>query len=618
MTMFLSVAMVGCYSTEEPVGPDVPVVGSLKLSQEEMTISPEGGEFSVDIFTEYAYETSTNVDWITISGGSCGTEYCTLYFTVAKNDTTSEREGVITVFCDDYNLSATLTVTQEAGENAGNTIPNNEIWYTSSDSKVVTPNATDVFGANIVSNTYENGKGIITFDGDVTQIGNSAFHSCKSLTSITIPESVTSIGESAFPQCASLTTITIPDSVTSIGGSAFSSCTSLTNVTIGNSVTSIGSYTFRSCTSLTTITIPDSVTEIGECAFESCSSLTTFYGKFASSDNRCLIVDGMLHSFAIGCGATEYTIPDSVTEIGTHAFWSCTSLTSITIPQGVTEIGDVAFARCTSLISIAIPDSVTSIGGQAFRQCYSLTSIIVPDGITQIREYTFWLCTSLTSITIPDSVTSIGDWAFSQCSSLTSVTIPNSVTSIGKETFYNCTSLTSVTIPNSVTSVGDNAFYNCTSLTAFYGKFASADNRCLIVDGMLHSFAIGCGLTEYTIPDSVTSIGSSAFYDCTSLTSITIPDSVTSIGGRAFYSCTSLTSITIPDSVTSIGVQTFYGCTSLKEVYCKPTTPPTGASNMFNNNASGRKIYVPAASVEAYKAADGWSDYADYIVGYDF
>ncbi|MBE6213041.1 MAG: hypothetical protein E7129_07905, partial [Rikenellaceae bacterium] len=128
MTMFLSVAMVGCYSTEEPVGPDVPVVGSLKLSQEEMTISPEGGKFSVDIFTEYSYKTSVNVDWIKITDNSSGDEYCTLYFTIAKNNTTSEREGVITVFCDDYNLSATLTVTQVSNSQ----IPNNEIWYTSS------------------------------------------------------------------------------------------------------------------------------------------------------------------------------------------------------------------------------------------------------------------------------------------------------------------------------------------------------------------------------------------------------------------------------------------------------------------------------------------------------
>ena len=109
------------------------------------------------------------------------------------------------------------------------------------------------------------------------------------------------------------------------------------------------------------------------------------------------------------------------------------------------------------------------------------------------------------------------------------------------------------------------------------------------------------------------------FENCKSLTSVTIPDSVTSIGGWAFCDCTSLTSVTIPDSVTEIGTVAFYGCTSLTNVYCKPTTPPaTGSGSTFNNNATDRKIYVPMASVEAYKTAAGWSGYADYIVGFDF
>ena len=125
--------------------------------------------------------------------------------------------------------------------------------------------------------------------------------------------------------------------------------------------------------------------------------------------------------------------------------------------------------------------------------------------------------------------------------------------------------------------------------------------------------------SSYDIMEGIRHIGNGAFHDCTSLTSITIPDSVTSIGGCAFSDCTSLTSVTIPDSVTSIGIYAFAGCTSLKEVYCKPTTPPTGGYHMFDGNASGRKIYVPAASVEAYKVAKYyWSDYADYIEGYDF
>lgn len=125
-------------------------------------------------------------------------------------------------------------------------------------------------------------------------------------------------------------------------------------------------------------------------------------------------------------------------------------------------------------------------------------------------------------------------------------------------------------------------------------------------------------LESIIIPDGITKIGFYAFDYCSSLESVTIPDSVTSIGSGAFYECYSLKSVTIPDSVTSIGNYVFSYCRSLTSVYCKPTTPPAGGSGMFDNNASGRKIYVPRASVDAYKSASGWSSYASYIVEYDF
>ena len=145
-----------------------------------------------------------------------------------------------------------------------------------------------------------------------------------------------------------------------------------------------------------------------------------------------------------------------------------------------------------------------------------------------------------------------------------------------------------LTFDDTITSIGDHAFYHCSSLASI------------------------------TIPDSVTSLGDYAFFYCSSLTNVTIVNGVTSIGNSAFNGCKSLASITISDSVTSIGSQVFSFCPSLAEVYCKPTTPPIGDYDMFNSNVSGRTIYVPTESVEAYKSASYWRNYADDIVGYDF
>jgi len=190
----------------------------------------------------------------------------------------------------------------------------------------------------------------------------------------------------------------------------------------------------------------------------------------------------------------------------------------------------------------------------------------------------------LREVNVGNNVPSIPYGAFHECRSLSSLTIPNSVTSIGNMAFRFCYVLSGLTIPDSVTSIGNQAFQGCPLSSSL------------------------------TVPDSVTSIGTLAFYSCTSLASMTIPDGITSISDRVFYSCYSLPGIIIPDGVTNIDNQAFRYCYSMAEYHLKPTVPPTLADvNAFEGIPSDCIIYVPAGSLEAYRTAENWSAYADYM-----
>jgi hypothetical protein len=394
-------------------------------------------------------------------------------------------------------------------------------------------------------------------------IWNDAFYCCENLISVTIPDRVLCIGDNVFFGCIGLNSVSIPNSVVKIGSNVFYNCVSLSRVAIPKSVAEIGYNAFSDCTGLTSITVdPDN------------SNFTGVNGVLFDKPMKTLI---KYPEGKIG----EYTIPDSVAEIGDYAFSGCTGLNSVSIPDSVVKIGDSAFSDCTGLNSITIPDSVTEIGKDAFEKCSELTSITISESVTEIGKDAFAGCDRLTDITvdaqnsgytsvngvlfdkqmkillhypkeksgaytIPDSVAEIGDRVFSDCIGLTSVDIPNSITKIGHWAFSGCTGLNSVSIPNSVVKIGDSAFYGCT------------------------------GLNSITIPDSVVKIGDTAFYGCENLTSVTIPDSVTEIGHWAFHNCENLNSITIPKSVLEIGKDAFEDA---EYIHCPMTTVLTAYGN---------------------------------------
>ena len=340
------------------------------------------------------------------------------------------------------------------------------------------------------------------------------------------------------------------------------------------------------------------------------------YIKPAGSD-KFYTVTSMAYTFAYCEDLEEMTeeIPSKVTDLR-YMYEGCTKLTKITL-QNIPEPGE--FGYCPSITSIIIPKNVENIDAQLFmgislqeiivdneNKCYSSVNGVLFDKDKKII-IAYPAEKSGESYEIPDSVTSISNGAFWGCSSLTSVTIPDSVTSIGEEAFAECTGLTSIVIPEGVKEIKENPFLMCYSLQGIEvnekNKYYLSENGVIFYKDKKTIIAYPTGKSgeSYEIPDSVTSIGNSAFWGCSSLTSVTIPDSVTSISYGAFSRCTSLTSITIPKNVSSIGNYAFEDCDSLADVYFEETTTPDFSDNSFYRY-SGVKTTFHFKNQEVYDA----------------
>ncbi|PID88187.1 MAG: hypothetical protein CSB06_01740 [Bacteroidia bacterium] len=455
----------------------------------------------------------------------------------------------------------------------------------------------------------------------VKTIGTSAFRFCTQITTINIPQNVKTIKQQTFESCSALQTITIPSNseITSIEANAFDGCEALKNFTIPDKVESIGNFAFVNCTALENVTIPALVTSISNDIFSGCSSLAAI--NVTPSNSTYSSIDGVLFNnaqtilirYPMGKILTTYNVPASVKVIENSAFKG-SSLPTINLGNAIETIGNLAFHNCEKLKSIDLK-SVKTIEREAFRNC-GLTSITIPNSIQVIEEQVFANCKNLTSINFGTGVNTISSRAFFHCG-LTTVTIPNSIHTIGDNAFDNCEKLTEVNIGSAVANIGTNLFADCEKLSAINvdeanTKFCSDEGVFFNKDkDLLITYPIGKTLTEYTVPQSVQTIGESAF-EKSSLQTINITNNVRIIGKNSFNGCSALEKINFPNSITNIGRFALYNCSNLQKIHSsinKVNAVTVGNYAFDNANNTTCILYVPKGKKTDYKNKEPWDSF---------
>lgn len=426
---------------------------------------------------------------------------------------------------------------------------------------------TDGYSPKITSVVFEEGS-------VCTELGYSAFDTCRSLASINLPDSVVTLHEYALASTA-LKSIVLPDSLTTIKYAALYNNVYLTSVNIPKNVTTIGNSAFDNCRRLTQVYYDAiSINDFGGDNYIFINGGYDASGIVFNVGNEVTRIPARLcyphgHDYSPNLIEIKFEENSVCTFIGLSAFDACYNLKKVNLPDSIVTLDNYVFCN-SGLESVKLPANLTTLGVGVFQKNYSLKTVEFNDKLVTIGNNAFDLDRAITSIELPDSVTTIGQYAFSCCESVETLNVPKNVTSIGTAAFNGMYKLHTLNFDAMKANnfggenyVFQNAGINTSGLTLYIGSEVTyVPQRLFYPQGGVPN------LVEVVFEENskCTALNNWAFHHCYYLKKINLPDSLVSIGQGVFEFCYILEEITIPENVTSIGIYAFYDCLKIKTI----------------------------------------------------
>ena len=458
----------------------------------------------------------------------------------------------------------------------------------------------------------------ITLPSTVTSVGMCAFFNCDALASVTWSQNAKKIPNYAFYSCDALKNFNFLDGLTEIGDQAFA-YSALEQALLPYGLKSLTGSVFSNCAELRTLLIPSSVTSMGSMAFTGCSKLSELYCnmKTAPSINisnvpatcKAYVPVGAVSAYnnagwnamAVQEGAFDFNYGTGY--VGSSTYHMTVLSDQPVTYDGVTYAGTAAYVYHPNIRSGTF-ESFTGDVYETDNMCRSGKRYLM----TEVGDYCFYKATNLKSAKFKSSMNVIGNYAFQQCANLQTVDLGSGLTAIYWHAFEYCSSLKEVSIPNTVTWMSQWAFANCAQLDNV--------NWTTNMDYIPEHCFDNSGMRNFKMPYWIKTIDKGAFANIKKSNEMILPYGLTKIWDDAF-SGAAINKVLIPSSVTSIGSTAFKNCTSLKDIYINM---PTAPSMDFTNVPSSCKMYVPVGKVGQYKATSGWSGHTSNVTAgaYDY